>query len=72
MPPVVLDETDTFDISAAESAVAAASSGNGNAALKACLDQIRLSSEAVERSSVTYNVWQEWIQSNIDPSRQPY
>ena len=66
MSLLVSDPTDSFDVAAAEGAVSAATCGDGNAALKACLDHIRVSSNTAARSSVTYNVWQEWIQSYTD------
>lgn len=50
-------------VSDAEAAVAAAMTSGGHAALKTCLDQIRSQRDAASRSSITYNVWREWIQS---------
>ena len=66
MSQMELGQADSFDVLPAEAAVSAASSGHGNSALKTCLDQVRAASDSASRSSVTYNVWSEWVQVNVD------
>jgi hypothetical protein len=52
------------DCADAEAAVAAALSGSGSEALRACLAQMGSTAQDAARSSVTYQVWSEWLQVN--------
>lgn len=59
-----MDASVAFDYGDAEAAVAAALNGTGNQALEACLAQMGAGSDDPVRSSVTYQVWSEWLQIN--------
>jgi len=66
MPPTGLSQTDSFDVDAAEAAVSAAAMNENSSALGAMLSQMRATTNSAARSSVTYNVWSEWLQVNAD------
>jgi len=66
MPPMGLSQSDSFDVNAAEAAVSAAAANESSSALGAMLSQMRATTNSAARSSVTYNVWSEWLQVNAD------
>ena len=64
----MIEQTNSRDVTTecadAEAAVAAALSGAGDDALRACLAQMGDTAHDAARSSVTYQVWSEWLQVN--------
>jgi hypothetical protein len=66
MSSLVLGQTGSFDVDSAEKAVASVAAGDNGSALSTMLSQMRASTNSDARSSVTYNVWAEWLQVNAD------
>lgn len=64
MANAAISHGELADFEAAEARVTAALSGSGDTALEACLSQMHALSESEARSSVTYQVWSEWLQVN--------